>query len=169
MDSRKVSTTHSFRFLEFFPLVMAGVSSRGRGVRAAGFTFIELMMVVAVVAILGAIALPSYKDYVTRGRIPDATSNLAAKRVLMEQYFQDNRTYVSAPACTSDATSSKYFTFSCPSAATATAFTLQAVGTGAMTGFTFTIDQTGARATSAVPSGWSTSTTCWVTNKGGTC
>ena len=38
-----------------------------------GFTLIEVMIVVAIVAILSAVALPSYNDYVTRGRIPDAT------------------------------------------------------------------------------------------------
>jgi prepilin-type N-terminal cleavage/methylation domain-containing protein len=81
------------------------------------------MMVVAVIAILGAIALPAYNDFIIRGRIPDATSHLAAKRVQMEQFYQDNRTYASAPPCASDAASSKYFTFSCSVAGTATVFT----------------------------------------------
>jgi type IV pilus assembly protein PilE len=137
--------------------------------RARGFTLIELMIAVAIIAILASVALPSYSDYVTRGRIPDATSNLALKRVQMEQYFQDNKTYAGAPACTADTTSSKYFSFSCAAAATASAYTLQAVGTGAMTGFTYTVDQSNAKATSAVPSGWTANASCWVTKKGGAC
>lgn len=134
-----------------------------------GFTLIEVMVVVAIVAILASIAVPSYSDYVTRGKIPEATSTLATKRVQMEQYFQDNHTYESAPACNSDSSSSRYFTFSCTAAATATAFELQAVGTGSMSGFTYTVDQNNTKKTTSAPSGWTTSTSCWVTKKDGSC
>ena len=82
--------------------------------KQSGFTLIELMIVVAIVGILATIAYPSYSDYVIRGRIPEATSALAAKRVQLEQFFQDNRTYVGAPACAADdATTSRFFNFSC--------------------------------------------------------
>ena len=134
-----------------------------------GFTLVELMIVVAIIGILAAIAVPSYNDYLTRGRIPDATSNLATKRVQMEQYFQDNRTYLGAPACNADTAASKYFDFSCPIVATSTTYTLQAVGKGTMTGFIFTINQSNAKATSAVPSGWTSSSSCWITRKNGDC
>jgi type IV pilus assembly protein PilE len=129
------------------------------------------MVVVVILGVLAAVALPSYLDYVIRGKIPEATTHLAAKRVQMEQFFQDNRTYVSAPPCNSDTTSSKFFTFSCSVAGTATAFTLQAVGTGTMAGFTYTIDQSGGMTTGAVPSGWTVPSpnSCWVTAKGGAC
>lgn len=138
-----------------------------------GFTLIELMIVVVVVGILAAIAVPSYTEYVTRGRIPDATSNLATKRVKLEQFFQDNRTYVGATDCASDTTSSSYFNFSC-SVQTAAAYTLQAVGKSAMTGFTFAVDQSNTRSTTigtGAPSGWTAASpnTCWVTKKGGVC
>jgi type IV pilus assembly protein PilE len=138
-----------------------------------GFTLIELMIVVAIIGILASLALPAYGDYVTRGRIPDATSNLASKRVLMEQFFQDNHTYIAAPACNNDITTSKYFTFSCPVAATLNTYTLQALGTGTMNGFSYTIDQSNTK-TSAIASpakiNWvASSTTCWITNMGGQC
>lgn len=133
-----------------------------------GFTLIEIMIVVAIVSILAAVAFPAYTDYVVRGKVPDATSTLATKRVQMEQFFQDNRTYVAAPACTADTAASQYFDFSC-AVQTATTYTLQAVGKGTMAGFTYTIDQDNAKATSAVPTGWTTNTTCWVTKKGGAC
>ncbi|MCV2359500.1 general secretion pathway protein GspH [Paucibacter sp. TC2R-5] len=113
-------------------------------------------------------AIPAYSDYVVRGRIPDATARLATLQVQMEQFYQDNRTYVNAPGCTTDSSTSRFFDFSCASAS-ATAFSLQAVGKDAMSGFTFTVNQTGSKATSSVPSGWSTSTSCWVTKKGGIC
>lgn len=135
-----------------------------------GFTLIELMIVVAIIGILSAIAYPSYIDYVIKGKIPDATSNLATKRVQMEQWFQDNRQYTGgAPACTNDTTSSQYFNFSC-TALTATAYTLQATGKNSMAGFTYTIDQSNARTSTVTGvSGWSSNTSCWVTKKGGTC
>ncbi len=52
-----------------------------RSVANAGFTLIELMIAVAVVAILAAVALPSYQDYVRRGNIPEATSALGQGRI----------------------------------------------------------------------------------------
>lgn len=139
-----------------------------------GFTLIELMIVVAIVGILAAVALPSYNDYVTRGKIPDATSGLAAKRVRLEQFFQDTRSYAGAPDCTgTDSTTSQYFDFSCPTAATATTYEIQAAGKASMAGFTYTIDQAGTRKTTvtapASTKGWTGNTTCWVTKKGGAC
>jgi type IV pilus assembly protein PilE len=126
------------------------------------------MITVAIVAILAALALPSYNDYVTRGRIPEATSELANRRVQAEQFFQDNRTYVGAnPACAVN-NSGRSFDFSC-TAQTAATYIIQAAGKGSMAGFTYTIDETGARATTGVPTGWTANPNCWVTGKGGTC
>ena len=134
----------------------------------SGFTLIELMMVVAIVGILAAIALPSYRDYIIRSRIAEATSALAAKRVRMESFYDNNRTYVGAPDCAADTTSSKYFTFSC-TVSTANTYTLQGVGSGQMLGFTFTVDQANTRATTSAPAGWATAADCWVTRKDGSC
>lgn len=140
---------------------------------AKGFTLIEILVVVALIGILSSIALPAYSNYVTRGKIPDAISNLASKRVLMEQFFQDNHTYVAAPACNNDTISSKNFTFSCPVAATVNAYTIQATGIGRMSGFSYTIDQSNNKAstiTGPASINWqATSNNCWITNMGGQC
>ena len=134
-----------------------------------GFTLIELMVVIAVIGLLAAIGIPNYKDYVMRGKIAEATSGLSDGRIKMEQYFQDNRTYnntlspATAPASTSN------FTFSI-NGPTASTYTISAVGTGTMAGFTFTIDQNNSKQTTAVQTGWGTPPiTCWVTKKGGGC
>jgi type IV pilus assembly protein PilE len=131
---------------------------------------IEVMIVVAIIAIISAIAVPSYQDYVLRGRLQEATSTLAAKQVQLEQWFQDRRTYVAAPACADD-TTNRNFDFSCNGTETATAFTLTAVGKAGAVGFSLTVNQANARTTAAVPAGWAVPApnNCWVARKGGLC
>lgn len=139
--------------------------------KQSGITLIELMVAVAIVGILGAIAIPSYRDYVTRGRIPQATNNLATLRVHLEQYFQDNRTYENACAAGTVAPlpANDDFEYSCPTR-TANTFVARATGRGTMIGFTYEITESNVRRTTAVPTGWGTTPVdCWITRKGGGC
>jgi len=155
------------------------ITARGR---QRGFTLLEIMVTVATLAIVAAIALPNYLDYITRGKIVEATSGLNDMRVRLEQYFADSRSYPTA--CVSPAAgpapagkiylpaSTKYFSFTC--ALTATTYTVTATGAAStgMTGFVYTIDQTSARSTASLPPGWAgagPSSTCWVTRKSGDC
>lgn len=150
-----------------------GVANRSQ----KGFSLVELMIVVVIAAIISAIALPSYRNYVTRSKIPDALSTLASKRVQIEQFFQDNHTYAGAPACNNDTTSSPYFTFACVGALDANNYTLQATGgNGAnqsMAGFSYTLNQTNTKTSTIVAPAtatWiATNPTCWITKTGGQC
>jgi type IV pilus assembly protein PilE len=158
--------------------------------RQRGFTLIEVMITVVIVAIIAAVALPSYTDYITRSKITEATAQLSDIRVKMEQWYQDNRSYLNAagtgcgatmPVSFNTATPTapvKYFTYTC----TATAQTYTATATGgvsgaggdtSMGGFVYTITQTNARATTmsgnAVAKGWASNANCWVVKKPSTC
>ncbi|MBI5430216.1 MAG: prepilin-type N-terminal cleavage/methylation domain-containing protein [Nitrosomonadales bacterium] len=130
---------------------------------AKGFTLIEVLIAVAIIGILASIALPAYTDYVTRGKLVDASTQLSDGRVKLEQFFQDNRTYVGGPC----PAATKYFTFVCGNLA-ATTYTITATGTAAgnVTGFSYTIDHNNAK-TSTTP--WGNGATCWIMKKGDTC
>lgn len=130
-----------------------------------GFSLIELMIAVAIVAILAAVALPNYNDYLIRGRLPEAQSSIATGRILAEQFFQDNRTYVGMP-CPPPVGN---WTFDCSGAA-ATGFTILATGGGSVNGFVFSIDQNNTRRTIGLPAAWGTAPVeCWVIRRGGGC
>jgi prepilin-type N-terminal cleavage/methylation domain-containing protein len=135
-----------------------------------GFTLIELMIVVAIIGILAAIALPAYQDYVTRAAVVDGTNELSAIHARLEQHFQDNRTYNDSGAflspCRNYTTPSGGFTITC--APGATTFTATATGLNNAAGFVYTITQDGTRATTSTKAGWGgSSTSSWLVSKGG--
>jgi type IV pilus assembly protein PilE len=148
--------------------------------RVKGFTLIELMIAVAVVAILSAIAMPSYTDYTRRSKLAEATAALLSMRTKLEQYYQDRRTFVGACVAGTVAplpTGLQYFTVDCNGIIplSDTQYTVRAVGIKEMTGIVFTIDQANTRATTVTPgtamanAGYIDNATCWVQKKGGLC
>ena len=64
-------------------------------VRRLGFTLVELMVVVVIIGVLSAIAIPAYMKYLRSARTTEATGNLAAIQSFEESYFSENDAYVS--------------------------------------------------------------------------
>lgn len=62
--------------------------------RQEGFTLVELMIVVAILGVLGMIAVPLYNHYVAGAKISEARANLETIRLLEEQYYADQKTYL---------------------------------------------------------------------------
>ncbi len=120
-----------------------------------GFTLMELMIVVAIVAILAAISIPAYQQYIIKSEIRAAQSDLLSLSMQFENSYQRNLAY---PAVTVDdagaittqfsgkwsASSTANFTFTA-SASSASAYTLVATGANRQSGCTITLTHLNAR------------------------
>ena len=130
-----------------------------------GFSLLELMITVAIVAILAAIALTSYQDQVVKSRRAAGAACLQERAQFMERYYTTNLTYVGAPIPTCDAEVSQHYAVSysvAPTAATPRVFVLQVVPQGGQATRdtkcgTLSINQQGARAIT----GTGTEAECW--------
>lgn len=73
-----------------------------------GFTLIELMIVVAIIGILAAVAIPSYQDYTARAQVTEAVSMASAFKTTMAEYYADNGGWPGTLTAVGTTTSGKY-------------------------------------------------------------
>jgi len=138
--------------------------------RPRGFTLIEVMVTVAIVAILASVAMPAYRSYITRSRVPVSFDALSSYASRMEQAYQDTGRYDTTAApnvCAPSLPSANNFTISCVISGGGQGFTATATGHSSMVGYAYTINNTGNRVTIAHPKG--TNATCWTMKGGAQC
>jgi type IV pilus assembly protein PilE len=164
--------------------LLAHVATRRRLIRPArpagrGFTLLELMVAVAVVGILAAVALPSYTDYLRRGRLPEAFTFLSNYQVTLEQHYQDFRAYGTGTTCAPDTagttkvisapTGVKYFTFSCALTGSGQGYLLTATSTAALgSSHVYTVNHSSTKTTTTFKGVAQSGKNCWLV-KGGEC
>lgn len=133
------------------------------------------MITVAIIGILAAVALPSYRDYVRRGQLPEAFASLSDYRIKLEQYFQDYKSYgtTNGGACANGTgapawanfvpAGAKNFTFSCVvNGLNPPAYLLTATGSGGLVvGHVYTVDQSNAQQTTQFK-GNAVTKNCWL-------
>lgn len=136
--------------------------------RQRGFTLVEVLVTVAIVAILSAVAVPMYRDHVTRGRLAEAFSALGSVQPTAEQHWSNTRSYAGLGGLNAFPRASQNFDYALTAADNAS-YLVTATGKGAVLGFVFTVDQNGNRATTAAPSGWTANAGCWTDRKSGEC
>lgn len=108
-------------------------------IRSRGFTLIELMVVAAIVAILAAIAYPSYQQYIIRGKRSAAQAQMMDIANREQQYLLANRAYA-------DKTALEAGGYSLPSEVSGSYGYDITVGTGTPPTFTITFTATGSQA-----------------------
>jgi type IV pilus assembly protein PilA len=73
-----------------------------------GFTLIELMIVVAIIGILAAVAIPAYQDYIARAQVSEAVNLLSSGKMSLAEYFGDKTFWPSAASETLGTLSGRY-------------------------------------------------------------
>lgn len=146
--------TRDCRTFRETPMSPAGCVSPAH--RVSGFTLVELMIVVAVVAILASIALPSYNESVRKSRRAQAKADMVEYAQIAERFFSVNNTYAGFNAtlpARSPREAGSPQRYGLNFAANGTTFTITATPTGAQASDrcgTLTINQTGAKTENGV-------------------
>jgi len=83
-----------------------------------GFTLIELMIVVAIIGILAAVAIPAYQDYVVKAKLSKLTSTLDPLKLALSMYYQENGSFINSASTSSSAPANFWTSLGLPQGAT---------------------------------------------------
>lgn len=140
-----------------------------------GFSLMELMIVVAIAGIIGAVAYPSYMEQVRKTRRADCSGALVSLGSSLERFYSVNSTYLGAAAAGANTGAPAVYATSCPvdggtpnynltiQAATASTYALRAVPVGDQTKDkcgTLTFSNTGLKGVTGATAGF-TWQKCW--------
>jgi len=104
-----------------------------------GFTLIELMIVVAIIGILAAVAIPAYQDYIARAQVSEAVNLLASGKTGFAEYYADKATWPAAATDVMGSVSGKYTNVIAITGTPTTAGTLTLTATMQSTGINASI------------------------------
>ncbi len=136
-------------------LVTLSPRSGERG-KMRGFTIIELMIVVAVIGVLAAIAIPAYQDYMARAQMAEAVEMLASAKTPMAEFYNTRGQWPSAPASVMGLTSGRYASSIAMTNAAGTSRNLALTVTMKAAGSSINKDIAGKTVTMATPDGGNT-------------
>lgn len=145
---------------------------RAGGHASRGFTLIEIVVAVAIIATIAAFAAPSYTHFVVRGKLVEAAAVLPELAARLEKTYLDQRTYstdgASCDVAMPAGSEAKYFSYSCAPLNNGREYLLTAssrdgVGLGGASDYVYTLHQSGARTTETYAGqDLSNNNVCWL-------
>lgn len=112
--------------------------------KTAGFTLIEVMIVVAIIGILATFALPAYQEYIRRGKRAEARADVLRAEGWLERFNTENNSYANTAGANANTAFSARFTtvpstggaanYNISLVVTATTYAVTATPTGSMAG-----------------------------------
>ena len=133
--------------------------------KQAGFTLIEVIIVIAILAILSAIVSPMYSSYIQRSKISEALATLGNLSTKMEKNYLDFRKYTNNETCAVNSPSTDNFNYACISSGQNYTWT----ATSSDGNYKYSVNNNFDKITLAFDGQSMSSVNCWMISDTGTC
>lgn len=151
--------TYGAAALKLYERLITDMITDAEGKNIKGFTLIELMIVIAIIAVLASIALTSYSAYILRGKLIEAPTILKSTASAMEAGYDTG--YSCDKSLTKNVWQTKYFRYECIVPADLSSFKITASGIQTdISNYSYSINSDGQHKTEAHPSG--PNDKCWL-------